>query len=102
MSILQKAVSSKLSAEGIDWATVDQLDIDKATKTVHATLTLEGEPEPLSASVTYNLGADTVQLLTATASKPWVAKALTLAIQKHGGHIPLPGGMQGSMVRMML
>ena len=102
MSLIQKAVASKLASEGIDWATVDHLEIDKTNKAVHATVTLEGEPEPVSVTATYSLGADTLQLLTATSTKPWLSKAPTFAIQKHGGQIPLPTGMQGSMVRMML
>ncbi|MDG2126278.1 MAG: hypothetical protein P8J87_21430 [Verrucomicrobiales bacterium] len=102
MSLILKAVASRLTAEGIDWATLDHLEIDKSNKEVHATVTLEGEPEPVSVTATYSLGADTLQLLTASSTKPWLSKALTFGIKKHGGQIPLPTGMQGSMLRMML
>ena len=36
------------------------------------------------------------------ATRPWIGKALNLALAKKGGRVPLPGGFEGSMVRMLL
>ena len=100
--IIRKAVATKLESEGITWAQLDTLKIDKKEKAVHADVSLEGEPQPIAVTARYTLKADSVLLETFETSRPWVTKALCFALKKHGGVIPLPGGMQGTMVRMLL
>ena len=100
--IIRKAVSAKLASEGITWANLDTLNIDKKNKAVHADLSLEGEEHPIAVTARYTLGEVDVQLDTFETSRPWVTQALCFALQKHGGKIPLPSGMQGTMVRMLL
>ncbi len=100
--IIRKAVSAKLASEGIDWAKLDTLKIDKKEKAVHADVSLEGEEHPIAVSARYTLGDAAVQLETFETTRPWITQALRLALKKHGGNIPLPGGMQGTMIRMLL
>ena len=100
--IIRKAVSAKLASEGITWATLDTLNIDKKEKSVQADVSLDGEEHPIAVIARYTLGDAGVQLDTFETTRPWVTQALCFALKKHGGQIPLPGGMQGTMIRMLL
>jgi hypothetical protein len=100
--IIRKAVAAKLASEGVTWATLESLKIDKKEKAVYGDVSLEGEPGPIAVTAHYTLEPDHVQIDTFQTTRPWVTHALGYALLKHGGKIPLPGGMQGTMVRMML
>ncbi len=100
--IILKAIEAKLNSHGIEWASVRTFHIDREAKRLTAELVLEGEPTAIIASALYLLDADTVHLQSIDADRPWIAGALQLALSRHGGRIPLPPGIQGSVLRMML
>jgi hypothetical protein len=102
LNLIYKAVEAKLATAGIDWVKVHSLSVDKQSKTASATLALEGEPDPVAILVTYSLETDHLLVLTIEATRPWLTKALNLALTHQGGRLPIPSGLEGSMVRMLL
>ena len=100
--MLQKALDSKLSQLGIDWLKVESLVIRSAGKAVFATVTLDGEPEPVELTALYKLEGNQVVVESVEASKPWMSKALKLALDTKGRSFTLPSGMAGMAIRMLL
>lgn len=100
--LIIKAVEAKLAHHGVTWARVRALRIDRDAKLVATELELEGEADAVHASVGYVLEGDTLRIHSVDASRPWIAGALRLALERHGGEFPLPSGFQGGMIRMFL
>ncbi len=100
--IIKKAVDAKLALEGIDWIILQTLTLDKANKTASATVLLEGETVPITVTAHYKIDGDTLTLLSLDTTRPWLTKAAALGLARHGGAFDLPGGMQGTMIKMML
>lgn len=100
--MIQKALDAKLKQWGVDWAKVDSLTIRSADKSVFATISLEGEPQPVEMTALYKLDDNELVIENVEASKPWMTKALNLALEKKGNSIKLPTGMAGMAIRMLL
>ncbi|MCB1097087.1 MAG: hypothetical protein KDN22_16055 [Verrucomicrobiae bacterium] len=100
--VIQKALDAKLGQLGIDWLKVDSLVIRSADKSVFATVSLDGEAEPVELTVLYKLEGDQLVVENVEASKPWMSKALQLALDTKGSSFTLPTGMAGMAIRMLL
>ena len=101
-ALIRKAVEAKLQSEGVDWASLKEIDIDNESKSASASIELEGESLPVAVSASYALEGDEIHLLAGETSKPWMTKLLAHGLEKHGGRFPLPGGIQAKMLRMFL
>jgi len=100
--IIRKAIEGRLASEGIDWVKLESFQIDRKAKTLTAGISLEGEPAPVAIDLDYAIEGDDILIKEATSSKPWMTKLAGVALAKHGARFPLPTGMKGKMVRMVL
>ncbi|CAN5229551.1 hypothetical protein BH23VER1_BH23VER1_06880 [soil metagenome] len=100
--IIKKAVEAKLALEGIDWVKLQSIKLDRVNRTIDATIVLEGEPEPVGVTARYTLAGDLITLVSLETTKPWLTKAAALGLAKHGGQFHLPGGIQGTLIKMVL
>lgn len=101
-AVIRKAIEAKLASMGIDWLKLQSLHLDRATKTLDAEVVLEGESEPVRLSVHYSLDGGDIVVGSVQTSKPWMSRLASLGLEKQGGRFPLPGGIQGTMIRGML
>ena len=100
--IVRKALDAKLQNLGVDWLKVETLVIRSADRSVFATITLEGEAEPIELTMLYELEGNDIVIESLEASKAWMSKALKLALTARGNRIALPSGLAGMAVRMLL
>jgi len=101
--LVMKALQSKLASSGLDWVKLDALHLDSKANTIAAELTLEGEESPVKVEVKYSLGAENVLVIRdVKTNRRWITEALKLAMVKTGNRFPLPGGLKGQMIRMLL
>ncbi|MGI8604255.1 MAG: hypothetical protein ACR2OZ_14865 [Verrucomicrobiales bacterium] len=101
-ALLRKAIESRIASAGFKWLKVLNFDLRTAEKTATIALQLEGEDAPLSISAQYRLEDNTIIVTSIAASKKWMTEALTYALLKHGGRFPLPGGISGTLAKMVL
>ena len=100
--VIKKALDAKLGQLGIDWLNVESLVMNPADKSVFATVALEGEADPVELTALYKLEGDEVIVESMVASKPWISKALSLALSQKGNRFTIPSGMAGMAIRMVL
>ena len=102
-SLIMKALQSKLASSGLDWVKLESFSLSSRDKKVDLELSLEGEDQPLKAEIRYSLGAENVIVIRdITTSRKWITEALKLALLKTGNRFPLPGGLKGQMLKVML
>lgn len=97
-----KALQTRLDDKGIDWARMECVEFVKEERRLKAVVELEGEDELVEVGATYAIEGDSVSITGVEASRPWIAGALTMVMEAKGASIPLPGGMQGTMIKMVL
>ncbi|MEZ5302342.1 MAG: hypothetical protein R3F11_17160 [Verrucomicrobiales bacterium] len=100
--IIKLGLQAKLRDLGITWARVRDFQLDKAERRAIATVELDGEIEVVEVRALYKVDANHVVVVEASASRAWIAGALQLALERHGGRFPLPGGMAGTAARFAL
>jgi hypothetical protein len=102
-SIITKALQAKLSSCGLDWVKLQSLHLDSKAKTIAAELTLEGEESPVTVDLSYSLGAEqTLVIRSVNTNRRWMTEALRMVLARKGDRIPLPGGIQGQLIRVVL
>lgn len=101
-SVLRKTLEARLSAEGLTWIKLRHLELRSAKKSLYVEVELEGEAEPVFATANYRLAPDGVLIEEVTTSRAWMTACARLALDKHGGHIPLPNGLMGALARVLL
>jgi hypothetical protein len=102
-SLITKALQARLASCGLDWVKLNSLHLDSKAKTIAVEVTLEGEDAPVKAEVEYSLGGDNALVIREVkTSRKWMTEGLRLALIRMGNRIPLPGGLQGQIIRVML
>ncbi len=100
---LTKALQAKLASSGLDWIKLNALHLDSKANRISVEFTLEGEERPVKAEVRYSLGAENVIVVReVTTNRKWITEALKLVLAKTGDRFPLPGGLKGKMIRVLL
>jgi hypothetical protein len=101
-SVIRKAIETRIAASGLAWLKVRQFELRSAAKTIVVELDLEGEPLPVHVTAKYRLDGESVVIESAETSKRWLTEIAAIALAKHGGKVPLPAGIAGSLARMIL
>jgi hypothetical protein len=101
-SLLRKAIETRIATSGLTWVKLQHFELKSAEKRVAVTVMLEGEPELVTVTVHYAVEALEVVLHGVETNRKWMTEALSMALLRHGGRIPLPPGMVGVMARMVL
>ncbi len=101
-SVLRKALEARIASSGFDWVKIVSIELRPEPKTAALTVMLDGEEKPVTINATYALEEGGVRVKSLTTSRRWMTEGLQLALTKSGGLIPLPGGLQGKLVRMFL
>jgi hypothetical protein len=101
-SVVRKAIESRIASAGLHWLKLQHFELRASEKKVSATLLLEGEPTPVTVRLSYRLEATDVVVESIDAGRPWMTEALALVLLKHGGRWPLPSGLPGTVIRMLL
>jgi hypothetical protein len=102
-SLISIALQSRLASSGLDWIKLDDLHLDSKANTITVEFTLEGEHQPVKAEVRYSLGAeDVIVIREVTTNRKWMNEAIKLVLVKTGNRFPLPGGLKGRMIRVLL
>lgn len=103
VSLIQKAIQSKLASSGLDWVKLESFNLSSRDKTVNLELSLEGEAEPVKAEIRYSLAAENMIVIRdIITSRKWMTEALKLALLKTGDRFALPGGLKGAMLKVLL
>jgi hypothetical protein len=101
-SVIRKALEGRIAASGLSWVKVRQFELRSAAKTVVLDLDLEGEQLPVRVTAKYRLEGESLVIESAETSKKWLTEIAAIALAKHGGKVPLPAGIAGSVARMIL
>ena len=102
-SLIMKALQAKLAGSGLDWVKLESFSLSSRDKTVNLELTLEGENEPVKAEIRYSLAAENMVVIRdIVTSRKWMTEALKLVLLKTGDRFPLPGGLKGKMLKVLL
>lgn len=103
MSLILKALQAKLASSGLDWVKLEALHLSSRDKTIAAEVTLAGEETSVKVEVRYALGNDnTIIIRDVQTNRQWMTEALRLAMVKTGNQFPLPGGLKGKMIKILL
>ena len=97
-----KAIQSRLSDQGLDWVQMESLTVDRDGKRINAVLDLEGETETVDLGAEYELAESSIRIVDVEASRRWMTGFLSIVLAAKGAEFPLPDGMQGSMIKMVL
>ena len=102
-SLIMKALQAKMASSGLDWIKLNALHLNSKDNTIAVELTLEGEDSPVKAEIRYSLGGDnTLVIRDVMTNRKWMTEALKLAMLKTGNRFPLPGGLKGQMIKVLL
>ena len=102
-TLITKALQARLATCGLDWVKLNSLHLDSKAKIIALEITLEGEESPVKAELEYSLGGDNALVVREVkTNRKWMTEALRLAMIRMGNRIPLPGGIQGQLIRVML
>jgi len=101
-SVIQKILADRLESRGLDWIDVRSVRLSKAEKSFELELMLEGEERPLVARLGYEVREDTLALTAVETGKRWITEVLQLVLLAKGGTIPLPGGMKGVLLKLLI
>jgi hypothetical protein len=101
-SVIRKALESRIAAHGLNWLKLRHFELRSTEKKILLELDLDGELTPLNVHASYRMETDSLVIESIETSKKWMTEVAHLALAKHGGHIPLPGGLVGTMARAIL
>jgi hypothetical protein len=103
MSLLLKALQAKLSSSGLDWLKVESIAFSSKKKSLTAVFDLDGEASPVTVELDYVLeDDDKIRIRDVRTSKAWMTEAIKLALVKTGQSFPLPKGIKGKLLRVLL
>lgn len=103
MNILLSILQSKLNSSGFDWVKVESINLSPSQKSLTADLKLAGEAELIRFTGTYSITAsNAIRLDTLTASRQWLTEVAELALAKTGREFPLPDGIKGKLIKLLL
>ncbi len=101
-SVIQKILSDRLQSRGLDWIDARSVRLSKAEKAFDLELMLDGEERPLHARLKYEVKDDELHIVGVETDKRWITEILQLVLIAKGGHFPLPGGMVGMLVKVLI
>ncbi len=103
-TILTKAIQSRLEASGLDWIKLETLHFVRAEKHLTLTILLDGDPGPVTVDFHYSVSSDyaSLSITRIEASRRWITESLRLALEKTSNQIPLPGGLKGLVLRVLI
>ena len=81
---------------------MESVRVDKDGRRILAVLDLEGEADLVDVTAVYELAETTLSITGVETSRPWMTGVLALILEVRGAHFPLPDGMQGMMIKMVL
>lgn len=103
VSLITKALQSKLATSGLDWVKLEDLHLDSRGNIITLELSLKGEDKPVKAEIRYSLGSENMIVIREVhTNRQWMTEAIKLAMVKTGNRFELPGGLKGKMIRMLL
>lgn len=103
MNLLLNLLQSKLNSSGLDWVKVENIQLSPSQKSLIADLKLAGESELIRLTGTYSITpANSIRLEALTASRQWLTEVAELALAKTGREFPLPDGIKGKLIRLVL
>ncbi len=102
--VLAKALQARLEASGLDWVKLETLEFSRSERRVKVTVMLEGETQPITVSLLYSVDAAFTFLMVqeVQASRRWVTEAVRLFLANSGNRLPLPGGIKGVALKVIL
>lgn len=101
-SVIQKILADRLESRGLDWIDVRSVRLSKAEKTFDLDIMLEGEERPLAVKFRYEIRDESLNLTAVETGKRWITEVLQILLVAKGGAFPLPGGMVGMLVRVLV
>ncbi|HWB03447.1 MAG TPA: hypothetical protein VG796_10515 [Verrucomicrobiales bacterium] len=102
-SLIFKALQAKLSSSGLEWIKLESFSLSSKDQLINLELTLEGEPTTVKVEIRYSIGGDnTIVVRSVETNRKWMTEAIKLVMVKTGDRFPLPGGLKGKMIRMLL
>lgn len=102
-SLIFKALQAKLASSGLEWIKLESFSLSSRDQVINVEVTLEGEETTVKAEVRYSLGGDnTIVIRSVETNRKWMTEAIRLAMVKTGDRFPLPGGLKGKMIKMLL
>lgn len=101
-SMIQKLLADKLEKKGFDWIELKAVRFSKAERRFEIDLALDGEESTLPAIIDYEVEGDLIKIIRLTTSKRWITEVLQLVVMAKGGVFPIPTGMKGSLVKMLI
>lgn len=102
MDVLVKFLEAKLHSAGLSWIKLQSFQLRPKDKTVSVELLLEDEPAAIAVTATYLVEGDNLRITSLNTSKKWMTELASLALVKTGGTLPLPGGIQGKIIKFIL
>lgn len=103
MNLLLNLLQSKLNSSGLDWIKVENIQLSPSQKSLIADLKLAGEADLIRLTGTYSITPqNALRLETLTASRQWLTEVAELALAKTGREFPLPDGIKGKLIRLVL
>ena len=101
-SMIQKLLADRLEKQGFDWVEVKAIRFSKADRRFEVDLQLDGEEATLPAIVDYEVDGETLRITRLSTGKRWITEVLQLIVQAKGGTIPIPSGMKGAVLKMLI
>jgi len=101
-SVIQKILADRLESRGLDWIDVRSVRLSKAEKTFELDLMLEGEERPLVARLRYEVRDEALHVTGVETDKRWITEILQIVLLAKEGTIPLPGGMKGMLLKLLI
>ena len=102
-SLIMKALQAKLTSSGLDWLKLESFTLSSRDKKVNLELSLDGEELPVKAEIRYSLGAENMIVIReVTTSRTWMTEALKLVLLKTGDRFPIPGGLKGAIIKLLI
>jgi hypothetical protein len=101
-AVIRKALEGRIAAFGLDWVKLRHFELRSAAKMLLIDLDLDGEEAPVRVTARYRVDGDSLVIEAVETSKRWMTEVAAVALAKHGGRVPLPGGIAGSVARMIL
>lgn len=103
LSVVLKLLQAKLDSSGLDWITLQSLRVSPGNRQVEAEVLLAGEEKPVHVEATYEVTSDNhVRIVSVTTSRKWMTEIAELALVKSNPSFPLPDGIKGRLIRMVL
>ncbi len=101
-STIHKALANKLDEREFDWVEIRSVKLVKSENQLHVELMLDGEDETVLAILDYEIAEEQLRIVTVKTDKRWITEVLQLVVVAKGGVVPLPSGIAGMAVKMLI